>query len=278
MTEIPASLVKQLRDATNVSMMECKRALTEAGGDLEQATRLLRERGMAVAAKKATRATNQGLVAAATTPDGRCSALLQVNCETDFVARNDSFKAFVTNLGQAALKTDAPLAESMKDAVVAKVVEIGENIVVTRNTRFVMTQPGLIETYIHLGGKVGVLIELGCGKAETAKSDVAREVAKDLTLHIAACAPRYLQRDEVSAEDVAAERAIYAKQVEGKPAQIVGKIVEGKMQKYFAEVCLVDQGFVKEPKQAVKDLLVEKGKQVGDTLTVRRFVRYQLGQ
>jgi elongation factor Ts len=184
----------------------------------------------------------------------------------------------VANLGQAALKTDAPLAESMKDAVVAKVVEIGENIVVTRNTRFVMTQPGLLETYIHLGGKVGVLIELGCGKAETAKSDVAREVAKDLTLHIAACAPRYLQRDEVSAEDVAAERAIYAKQVEGKPAQIVGKIVEGKMQKYFAEVCLVDQGFVKEPKQAVKDLLVEKGKQVGDTLTVRRFVRYQLGQ
>jgi elongation factor Ts len=278
MTEITADIVKKLRDATNVSMMECKRALVEAGGDMEKATKILRERGMAVAAKKSTRVANQGLMASAVAEGGRIVSLVEVNCETDFVARNPSFQAFVKEMSEAATKTDSSLADQVKDKLLAKIQEIGENIVVRRNLRYILGGPGLLDSYIHLGGKVGVLIEVGAGKPETAANPAIKELVRDLTLHVAACNPRYLTSAEVPASEVAAEREIYAKQVIDKPAQIIEKIVDGKMKKYFAETCLVEQGFVKEPKQSVQDLLKEKGKQCGDVLTIRRFVRYQLGE
>ena len=278
MVEITAALVKKLRDATNVSMMECKRALQDAEGDLDKAAVLLRERGMATAAKKSTRTANQGLVASAVAPDRRSASLVEVNCETDFVARNTNFQEFVESLARRALETDENLPETCKEEVVAKVAEIGENIVIARNSRLVLEGNGRIESYIHLGGKVGVLLDLGCEKAETEQSPVFAEVARDLVLHVAACAPKYLTSDEVPEDEVAAEREIYAKQVQDKPANIIDKIVDGKIRKYFAEVCLLDQGFVKEPKQAVKALLAEKGKEVDDTLTIRRFALYQLGR
>jgi elongation factor Ts len=278
MVDITAALVKELRDATNVSMMECKRSLVESEGDIEKATRVLRERGMAVAAKKASRATNQGLIASATADDGKSASLVQVNCETDFVARNDGFKAFVAELAGKALEIDSALGEELKDEIVAKVAEIGENIVIPGNTRFVQESTGLIQSYIHLGGKVGVLIEVGCEKAETLEAPAFKELAKDLSLHVAACNPQYLTSDEVPDEDISSEKEIFAKQVEDKPAEIIDRIVDGKIKKYFGEICLVDQGFVKEPKQSVTDLLAETGKQVGDEICIRRFVRYQLGQ
>jgi elongation factor Ts len=278
MAEISAELVKKLRDATNVSMMECKRALVESEGDLDKAARILRERGIAVAAKKANRTTNQGLIASFTTPDGKTTSLVQVNCETDFVARNAGFQTFVAEIAQKGAATDAALGDGMKDVLVAKIAEIGENIVISRNTRFALQGAGRIQPYIHLGGKVGVLIEIGCGKAATADAPAFAELIKDLSLHVAACSPRYLKPADVPADEVTAERAIYAKQVEGKPAQIVEKIVDGKMKKFYADTCLVDQPFVKEPKQSVTDLLNETGKSLGDVLTIRRFVRYQLGQ
>ena len=277
MTQITAAQVKELRTATNVSMMECKRALVEAEGDMDQALRLLRERGMAVAAKKASRAANQGLVASHLAADGRTGSLVEVNCETDFVARNEDFRAFVTDLAQRAAAADGELADTVKDEVTAKVAEIGENIIVSRNVRFVLEGNGAIGSYIHLGGKVGVLVDLGCEKAETANEDAFKELVKDLTLHVEAEAPRHLTSDAVPADEIAAERDIYAKQVDNKPPQIVEKIVDGKIKKYFAEICLVEQGFVKEPKQSVSELLAEVGKQVGDTLAIRRFVRYQIG-
>jgi elongation factor Ts len=277
MPEITAALVKQLRDATNVSMMECKHALVEAQGDVEKATRLLRERGIAVAAKKAARAANQGLIASATAADGAAS-LIEVNCETDFVARNAIFQAFVRDLAQRAAKTDDPLAVSLKDTVTAKVAEIGENIVIRRNMRFVPGGAGKIGSYIHLGGKVGVLIDVGGEKAETAANPLFQELVLDLTLHVAACNPRYLTSGDVPESELAAEREIYAKQVADKPAAIVSKIVEGKIRKYFTEVCLIDQEFVKEQKLSIAKLLAGKGKDLGDTLTIRRFARYQLGE
>ena len=278
MADITAKLVKELRDATNVSMMECKKALVEADGNLDEAMRILRERGMAVAAKKASRTANQGLVASARSEDGKTASLVEVNCETDFVARNETFIAFVDDLAKRALETDEQLGETLKDEVTQKVAEIGENILIPRNTRMTLQGPGKVASYIHLNGKVGVLVELGCEKDETAGSEVFSDLARDLTLHVAACNPRYMTRDEVPEDEVAREREIFAKQAGEKPPQIIEKIVEGKIGKYFAEICFVEQGFVKEPKQSITELLEEKGKDLGETLTIRRCVRYQIGQ
>ena len=257
--------------------MECKRALVEAGGDKDKAVRLLRERGLAIAAKKATRAANQGLIAAA--GNGKTGALIEINCETDFVAKNESFQKFVKGMAEKALAmADNTITEVTKAEMAAKVAEIGENLVAKRNIRYTVQGAGLVATYIHLNGKLGVMLELGFGKDATAASPVVQDLAKDLTLHVAACSPKYLVAAEVPADILTAEREIYAKQVVGKPANIVDKIVDGKIRKFYEQVCLVDQGFVKEPDVSVTKLLEAKGKDVGDTLTLRRFVRWQLGE
>jgi len=277
MAEITASLVKQLREATNVSMMECKKALVEANGDMEAATKILRERGIAVAAKKASRAAKQGLVASASKEDGRIASLVEINCETDFVARNENFVKFVNDLAEKACETDEALSEQMKDIVTAKIAEIGENIIVRRNIRYKLEGNGAIASYIHLGGKVGVLVEAGCGSEATVSNPVFGELVRDLTLQIAAANPKYLVPDEIPEEEVKAEREIYASQVKNKPANVIDKIVDGRMKKYHSEVCLIDQPFVKEPKQSIRDLLASKGKELNDTIEVKRFVRYQMG-
>ena len=278
MIPITADLVRKLRDATNVSMMECKRALAEAGGDMATATKILRERGMAVAARKSTRVANQGLVATAKADGGRVVALVEVNCETDFVARNPGFVALVATLAEAACLTDGNLAEQMKEKVVAKVAEIGENIVVRRHARYVLGGPGAIASYVHLGAKVGVMVELACGKEATAGAETFRNLIKDLTLHVAAAHPRYLKATDIPAEEIAAERDIYAKQATDKPPQVVAKIVDGKLKKYCQDLCLLDQLFVRDTKQTITALLAQMGRELGDTLSIRRFVRYQLGE
>ncbi len=277
MADITAAMVQELREATNVGMMECKRALVEAGGDKDQAIRLLRERGMAIAAKKATRAANQGLIAAA--GDSKAGALVEINSETDFVAKNENFQKFVKSMAIKALSIpDGQITEVTKADMAAKIAEIGENLVAKRNIGYTLQGAGLVATYIHLNGKLGVMIELGCTKDASSSSPVLQELAKDITLHVAACSPRYLVSQEVPADIVAAERDIYAKQVVGKPANIVDKIVDGKMSKFYSQVCLVDQGFVKDPDISITKLLEAKGKEVGDTLSLRRFVRWQLGE
>jgi len=278
MADITAAMVQELREATNVGMMECKRALVEAGGDKDKAVRLLRERGVAIAAKKASRAANQGLIGAAV-QDGKVGALIEINCETDFVAKNENFQKFVKGLAEKALTlNDNTLADSTKDIMAAKVAEIGENLVAKRNVRFALQGPGLVATYIHLNGKLGVMIEIGVGKDATATNPVVQELAKDLTLHIAACAPKYLVRADVPADVLTSEREIFAKQVTGKPANIVDKIVDGKIGKFYSQVCMIEQGFVKDPDTSVTKLVEAKGKEVGDTLTIRRFVRWQVGE
>ncbi len=278
MAEITAKLVKELRDATGVSMMECKKALQEAQGNAEQATTILRQRGVAIAAKKASRSANQGLIGSAITEDGKTGSLIEVNCETDFVAKNEVFRQFVNELSNQACATEGDLKEEIKDEITAKITELGENIVLKRYQTFTLHETGKLASYIHLGGKVGVLIEVGCTKEDSVSSPIFNDLVKDLTLHVAAANPQYLKPDEVAQDVLDSERKIYAEQVKDKPENIIDKIVEGKIGKFFEEICLLQQGFVKEPKMSITQLIESKSKEIDDSITIRRFLRYQLGE
>jgi len=278
MTEISATLVKELRDETNVGMMECKKALQEAGGDKAKAVKILRERGMAIAEKKSSRAANQGMIASAILEDGRIGSLIEINCETDFAAKNETFRNFVKAMAAKAAASDGALADTAKAEITAKIAEIGENIIARRNVRYTLSGNGLIAAYIHHGASIGVLLEIGCEKLATVQHAAFQDAAKDICLHITAHSPAAVDPAGVSADVVAAEREIYAKQVQGKPANIIGKIVEGKLGKFFEQVCLIEQAFVKDQEIKVKDYLKAKGAEAGDTFTVRRFVRFQVGE
>lgn len=278
MTEISAALVKELRDETNAGMMECKRALVEARGDKVHAIKILRERGIAIAQKKSSRTVNQGVIASALLEGGRAGSLVEVNCETDFVAKNETFKAFAQQLAERAAGAELNLAQTTASDVTATIAEIGENIVVRRHIRFVLQGTGRVVSYIHHGNTLGVLLEASCQKAETADHPEFQELIKDLCLHIAASSPRFMDRQSVPPDVIAAERDIYAKQIQGKPATIIGKIVDGKMNKFYEQVCLVDQPFVKDQDQSISALLKEKGKALGDAPVIRRFARFQVGE
>jgi elongation factor Ts len=203
---------------------------------------------------------------------------VEVKCETDFVARNPDFQKFVSEVARKALASDGDPAAAMKDEVTARIASIGENIVIRRAKRFVKSGPGVVASYIHLGGKVGVLVELGCRNSATESNPALSELAKDLTLHVAASWPKALTSADVDPAVLVQEREIYAKQVQDKPPQIVEKIVDGKIKKFYSEICLVDQPYVREPKMSVTQLLNEKSKELKDTLAIRRFVRFQLGE
>lgn len=272
---ITAAQVKELRDATNVSMMDCKRALQEAEGDMAKATTLLRERGMAVAAKKATRTAKNGKIAAKVSDDGKTGSMIEVNCETDFVTRNEVFQAFVAELNEKAIDVENP-AEAFKDEITAKIAEIGENIVLRKSEKFV-AENGAVASYIHMGGTVGVLVEFGLEKAETATMDAFKELGLDICLHVAAANPTALDRSGIAADLVDAEKALFAKQVEGKPENIVEGILKGKLNKFYSQIVLLEQGFVKEDKTSITQLLEAKGKELGDTITIKRYTRWQLG-
>ena len=278
MAEISASLVKELREETGVGMMECKKALVEANGDKAAAVKILRESGMAIAAKKATRTAKQGIIAAEVSADAQTGRMIEINCETDFVSKNDNFKSFVGEmLAAAAGVADNGLAEAAKAKVEAKIAEIGENIIARRNVTFAVQGVGAVAGYVHLGGKLGVLIEVGCQNAASVQNPAVKTLLADLALHVTAVNPACIVRDQVPAETVAAEKEIYAKQVEGKPANIVDKIVAGKLEKFYGQICLVEQAFVKDQDKTVAAVLAEAGKAAGDVFTIRRFVRWQLG-
>jgi elongation factor Ts len=287
---ITAAIVKELRDKTNAGMMDCKRVLQETGGDLDAAVKLLRERGIAKAAKKADRAANEGIITARVSADQKSGILLEVNCETDFVSKNENFQAFVNSLADTLADAKAPdhaaaLAVesnglSIEDTVKAKVAEVGENLQFRKYVRYEAAEGGVIASYIHLGGKVGVLLEVGTTAPATAGSDSFRELVKDLTLHIAAAAPRGLSREDIPAETVEAEKDIFRAQLadSGKPDNIIENILKGKIAKFFAESCFLEQGFVKDPDTSISKLLEAKSKELGDTVTVTRFTRFGLGE
>lgn len=278
MATITAALVKELRDETGVGMMECKKALVQADGDKAAAVKILREAGMAIAAKKASRTAKQGIIAAAVAADAQSGRMIEINCETDFVAKNANFQAFVAELlADAEGVADDGLAAAQKAKLDAKIAEIGENIVARRNVTFAVQGTGAIASYVHLGGKLGVLVEVGFAKAETAANDAVKAMLSDLAMHICAAAPLCVERSGVPAETIAAETEIYRKQVEGKPANIIDKIVAGKLDKFYGQVCLLEQEFVKDPDKKISQLLAETGKAAGDEFCIRRFVRWQLG-
>ncbi len=277
MAEITAAAVGKLREMTNAGLMDCKKALTEAVGDLDVAVEILRKRGIAQAAKKASRDAREGVVAQHIAPGGRTGVLVEINCETDFVAKNDTFKAFCDDIARTVATDPAADLEATRTAAVAKV---GENIRIARHDRFELTGPGMIAAYIHTGGKVGVLVEVGCTKDATPSTDGFKQLVKDITLQIAAASPTAVDRDGVPADVIAKEREIATQsdRLKGKPAQALEKIVQGILDKYYQTVCLTEQGFVKDPEKTVRQHLEATGKQVDDPLTIRRFLRWQVGE
>ena len=289
MADINPALVKTLREKTNAGMMDCKRALTEAGGDLDKAEALLRTKGIASAGKKASRHAKEGSVVSFIQPIGKIGVLVEINCETDFVAKNDIFTKFLKEITEeiAASKSDsvADLLEGaqsngilFKDAIATTIASLGENVVVRRFERYSVAGEGIVASYIHLQGKVGVLVEISCGSEATAKNEGFRDFVKDITLQIAAAHPIVISRDQVDATLVASEREIYKAQMAGKPENIVEKIVDGKMDKFYSGTCLLEQACIKNPDLTVKELLAAKEKELSDKITINRFVRYALGE
>jgi len=277
MPEITPALVGQLRAMTGAGLMNCKKALDETQGDLNAAVDLLRKQGAAAAVKKADRAANEGLIGQAVLGGGRVGALIEVNCETDFVARNDSFKAFVNEL---ATKAASQAGADLEPDRVAAVAKIGENIQVRRVTRLEVQGTGALAAYIHTGGKVGVMVEVGANNAATVNTDEFKQLLRDVTLQIAAASPVAVSRNEVPQEIVDKEREIASQSdaLKGKPAAAMEGILKGKLNKYFETNCLLEQGFVKNPDLKVEAHLGAVGKQLGDTLTIRRFLRFQVGE
>ncbi|HZR21052.1 MAG TPA: translation elongation factor Ts [Verrucomicrobiae bacterium] len=276
MAEITAAAVAKLREMTGAGMMDCKKALSEANGDLSAAVDILRKKGAATATTKGTREAREGVVARYVAPDGRLGVLVEVNCQTDFVARNDSFKAFADDVAKR-LAAD-PKADFEADRV-ALVAKIRENIQIPRHARMEVTSNGMVAAYIHTGGKVGVLVEVGAGKETTVAAEEFKQLVKDITLQIAAGHPFAVTREQVPAEVVAKEKEIAADQVKNKPPHAMAKIVEGKLEKFYQTYCLVDQGFVKKNSEvSVKEHVGSVAKQLGDEITIRRFVRFQVGE
>jgi elongation factor Ts len=285
--EITAQAVKALRDRTGVGMMECKKALGEAGGDLDKAIEVLRERGLAKAVKRSGRATSEGTVAVSL--GDRVAGIVELGCETDFVAKTPDFQALAGALAER-LVDDAGIdgrdvlldatveGEKVSEKITAAVGKMGENIVLNRCHRVTVDGSGRVGGYVHAGGKLGVVIGL-----ETEASGEALDVlAKDLAMHVAAADPSPLavDREGVSQELIDQERDLFRRQAEqeGKPAKVIEKIVEGRIKKYCSEICLLEQSFVKDPEKSVKELLEEAGAQLGVPVSVTSFVRFKLGE
>ncbi|MEA3212934.1 MAG: elongation factor Ts [Chthoniobacter sp.] len=273
---IDPQLVKTLREKTGAGLMECKKALVETSGDLETAIDFLRKKGAASAAKKADREAKEGVIAHAILPGAKVGVLVEINCETDFVAKNDSFRAFCD---EVAKKIATQPGVDLEPDRIAALQKIGENLVIRRSDRVEVTGSGAVAAYIHTGGKVGVLVEVGATKEETAATEEFKQLVRDITLQIAAAHPISVDRSSVPPATVDRERAIYREQVPaGKPANIVEKIVDGKLDKFYSSVCLLDQAFIKNPDQTITQLIAEKSKALGDQLTIRRFLRYGVGE
>lgn len=276
MATISASAVKDLREKTGVGMMEAKKALEEANGDFENAVDILRKKGLSAAAKKASRVAAEGMIASAILNDGKTGVLIEVNSETDFVAKNDDFQKFAKGLAElvasqkpadvAALSQLTIGGENVEAKRNALVQKIGENIAIRRFLTF--DTAGRIAVYLH-GNRIGVMVDYAGGD---------EQLGKDIAMHIAAANPQFLNRESVPADVVARERAVYEGQAKesGKPAAVLGKIIEGKLEKFYSDTCLVDQVYVKDPdgKLKIKDVL----KKAGAGAALNRFVRYQLGE
>jgi elongation factor Ts len=289
MTTITASDVKKLRDQTGAGMMECKAALTEANGNFEEANTILRKRGLASAAKKAGRATGEGLIAHRLSPDHTVGTLVEVNCESDFVARTPDFQQLMTDVLDAVDEagdgaTTAWLQDPdgpVKKRVAQTIAKLGENMAVPRLVRF---KGDYVGQYVHaVGGKLGVQVEFSGIPPALRDREEFRNLVREITMHIAAASPspQYVSRDRVPADVIEKERAIYRAQMEGsgKPANILDKIVEGKLGSFYQQVVLLDQeSVIRETKPTIKDVLAEASKALGTTIAITRFARMKVGE
>ena len=287
MAAVTSAMVKELRERTSAGMMDCKKALVESDGDMEKAIEWLREKGLSQAAKKASRIAAEGVVAQYISEDGTMGVIVEVNCETDFVAKTDNFVNFCNNVAKHIAKANPAdvdtlltqafvddASKTVSDLVSEATVAIGEKISIRRFARYETT--GVVSTYIHMGGKVGVLVEVSTDKQD----DEIKVFAHDLALQIAAAKPEAVRREEVDAAKLEKEKEILRAQAinEGKPEKIVDRMVEGRIEKYYKEVCLLEQPFVKDGDKSIKGLMAEVAKATGANLDVVRFARFERGE
>lgn len=308
MAEISAQLVKQLRDRTGAGMMECKKALQKTNGDLDKAVDELRKSGIAGASKKESRSTKQGIISAFIDARGKSGVLVEVNCESDFVARTEDFQSLAADVAShiAEMKPKAVRVEDVTEAerarfhthealyeqkftkdksttvgelVKTKIAKLGENINVSRFASFEAAGNGVVGHYIHTGAQIGVLLEVNSGAAGTSAKDEFKTLVRDVAMQIAAAHPQFVNRDQVPAALLAKEREIQRERAlgEGKPEKMVDKIAEGRLGKFYEEVCLLDQPFIRENTISVAELIKTVGAKIGDTINVVRFVRYKVG-
>ena len=280
---ITAQLVKELRDMTAAGMMDCKKALVEVEGDLEKAVDWLRQKGMAKAAKKSGRATSEGLVTVAATADNMHIAMGSLLCETDFVARGDQFQAMATRVTQVILEkapADAAALEALLGEEVTQLIaSVGENMQLGKFARFSKKSANdVVGQYVHANSKIGVLVYLTCGKAESAAKPEVLELAKNLAMQVAAASPLALDAASLDQAAVEREREVYRQKAleEGKPAQIVDKIADGAVKKFQKAGCLMEQPYIRDDKKTISDIVRETGKTIGDEITVTGFERIQL--
>ena len=272
---ITAGMVKELRERTGAGMMDCKKALTQTNGDMDKAIDFLREKGLAAAAKKASRVAAEGVVASYISEDNKVGVIVEINCETDFVAKTDNFQTMVNAISAHIAKTapadldalnasEIEAGKTVNALVTESIAKIGENISLRRFARYEVEE-GLVSAYIHAGGKIGVLVNLKGGNVE---------LGKDLAMHVAAANPSYLNRDQVPTAELEHEKAVLSEQArnEGKPEKIIEKMVTGRIQKYYKEVCLLDQEFVKDPDFTIAKLVAANNAEIVE------FARFQLGE
>ena len=285
MAEITASLVKELREMTGAGMMECKKALVEAEGEIEKAVDVLRTRGLAAVAKKAGRATNEGTVMAVVSDDAKTGAVIELNCETDFVSMNEKFKAYAERIAKAALAAKPADVEELKaveyegetvEAIVTDAIHVmGEN---TQVARVAVVEADAVSSYIHMGGKIGVLVTFAVEGIDPTNPEFVT-YGHDIAMQVAAVNPIAANRDAVAPEVVEHEKAIYIAQAaeSGKPENIQEKMATGRLEKFFKEQCLTEQAFVKDSDKTVAQYTDEVAKKLGGTIAVTGFVRFALG-
>ena len=288
MADISAAMVMELRKMSGQGMMDCKKALQETGGDLEQAMDLLRKKGLATLAKRAGRATSEGLVVSKSSDDGKTAVLATLCCETDFVAKSDDFVAAAQALTEFGLACTADegaenvLATAIdgkkfSDLLTELVSKTGEKTEVGDYAKYQLHGPGLISTYVHFNRKVGTMVQVETGDDATADAEVIKQAACDIAMHVTATKPLTLDEDSLDPETIEREKAIFAEQVKNKPAEIVDKIVQGKMKKFFAENCLLQQAFVKDDSKTVEQVLAGAAKEAGGQAKITKFVRFEVG-
>ena len=281
--------VMKLREQTGVGMMDCKKALVETDGNFDEAVKYLREKGMASAAKKASRVAAEGLVKCVVAEDKKTAVAVEINCETDFVARSDQFIALIDNVANHILTSDAQTVEALLEETYVgdnsktlnvlfaeATATIGEKISLRRFTKYVLAEDGIIASYIHMGGKIGVLVEL----KSAGNVDVLQELAFNLSMQVAASKPQVVSITDVDPVQVQSEREILTVQArnEGKPEAVITKMVEGRIHKYYKEVCLLEQEYVRDGSFSIKQVVAQAAKDAGAEIVVTRFVRYEMGE